>query len=65
MCAFDMGKKRPVNKAAYVTGTALLAQGNTTFMAGVSAACIAPPLITASRHYSLENILIQMIVMPD
>lgn len=44
MCAFDMGG--PVNKAAYVTGTALLAQGNTTFMAGVSAACIAPPLIT-------------------
>ncbi|MEN2666242.1 PTS fructose transporter subunit IIC [Listeria aquatica] len=26
MCAFDMGG--PVNKAAYVTGTALLAQGN-------------------------------------
>jgi PTS system fructose-specific IIC component len=44
MCAFDMGG--PVNKAAYVTGTALLAQGNTTFMAGVSAACIAPPLAT-------------------
>lgn len=44
MCAFDMGG--PVNKAAYVTGTALLAQGNTSFMAGVSAACIAPPLIT-------------------
>lgn len=44
MCAFDMGG--PINKAAYVTGTALLAQGNTTFMAGVSAACIAPPLIT-------------------
>lgn len=44
MCAFDMGG--PVNKAAYVTGTALLAQGNSTFMAGVSAACIAPPLIT-------------------
>lgn len=44
MCAFDMGG--PVNKAAYVTGTALLAQGNTAFMAGVSAACIAPPLIT-------------------
>lgn len=44
MSAFDMGG--PVNKAAYVTGTALLAQGNTTFMAGVSAACIAPPLIT-------------------
>ena len=44
MCAFDMGG--PVNKAAYVTGTLLLAEGNTTFMAGVSAACIAPPLIT-------------------
>ncbi|SJZ88911.1 PTS system, fructose-specific IIC component [Pilibacter termitis] len=44
MCAFDMGG--PVNKAAYVTGTALLAQGNTSFMAGVSAACIAPPFIT-------------------
>lgn len=44
MCAFDMGG--PVNKAAYVTGTALLAQGNTSFMAGVSAACIVPPLTT-------------------
>ncbi|MDN6293862.1 MAG: PTS fructose transporter subunit IIBC [Alkalibacterium sp.] len=44
MCAFDMGG--PINKAAYVTGTALLAEGNTYFMAGVSAACIAPPLIT-------------------
>lgn len=58
MCAFDMGG--PVNKAAYVTGTALLAQGNTTFMAGVSAACIAPPLITfvattAFRKYYDEN----------
>ncbi|UJW56240.1 PTS transporter subunit EIIC [Bacillus sp. A116_S68] len=45
MCAFDMGG--PVNKAAYVTGTVLLSQGNLYFMAGVSAACIAPPLITA------------------
>ncbi|CAO1610295.1 putative PTS system fructose-specific EIIABC component [Brochothrix thermosphacta] len=44
MCAFDMGG--PVNKAAYVTGTALLAQGNFYFMAGVSAACIVPPLAT-------------------
>ena len=44
MSAFDMGG--PVNKAAYVTGTALLAQGNTSFMAGVSAACIVPPLTT-------------------
>ncbi|MDR2771859.1 MAG: fructose-specific PTS transporter subunit EIIC [Elusimicrobiota bacterium] len=45
MAAFDMGG--PVNKAAYVTGTVLLAQGNYFFMAGVSAACIAPPLTTA------------------
>ena len=45
MSAFDMGG--PVNKAAYVTGTALLAQGNYYFMAGVSAACITPPLIIA------------------
>jgi fructose PTS system EIIBC or EIIC component len=45
MCGFDMGG--PFNKAAYVTGTALLTQGNLYFMAGVSAACIAPPLIIA------------------
>lgn len=45
MCAFDFGG--PVNKAAYVTGTILLAQGNFYFMAGVSAACITPPLIIA------------------
>ncbi len=44
MCASDFGG--PINKAAYVTGTALLAQGNFYFMAGVSAACIAPPLAT-------------------
>lgn len=59
MCAFDMGG--PVNKAAYVTGTALLAQGNTSFMAGVSAACIAPPLITGfavlffRRYFTTEE----------
>lgn len=45
MCAFDFGG--PVNKAAYVTGTMLLAEGNYFFMAGVSAACIAPPLVIA------------------
>ena len=38
MCAFDMGG--PINKAAYLTGTALLAQGNYFFMAGVSAAAL-------------------------
>lgn len=45
MSAFDMGG--PVNKAAYVTGTMLLGSGNYYFMAGVSAACITPPLIIA------------------
>lgn len=45
MCGFDLGG--PVNKAAYVTGVALLADGNLEFMAGVSAACITPPLVTA------------------
>jgi len=45
MSAFDMGG--PINKAAYVTGTALLAEGNQYFMAGVSAACITPPLVIA------------------
>lgn len=45
MSALDMGG--PINKAAYVTGTALLAEGNMYFMAGVSAACITPPLVTA------------------
>lgn len=45
MSAFDMGG--PVNKAAYVTGTLLLGEGNFYFMAGVSAACITPPLVIA------------------
>ncbi|WP_411167698.1 PTS fructose transporter subunit IIC [Clostridium sp. MB05] len=45
MAAFDFGG--PVNKAAYITGTMLLAQGNYYFMAGVSAACITPPLVIA------------------
>lgn len=45
MSAFDMGG--PVNKAAYTTGTALLGMGNYYFMAGVSAACITPPLVIA------------------
>ncbi|MDD9148953.1 fructose-specific PTS transporter subunit EIIC [Sporolactobacillus sp. CQH2019] len=44
MAAFDFGG--PVNKAAYLTGVALLGQGNFYFMSGVSAACIAPPLAT-------------------
>ncbi len=55
MSAFDMGG--PVNKAAYVTGTALLGEGNYYFMAGVSAACITPPLITAFATLFFKKIL--------
>ena len=56
MAAFDMGG--PVNKATYVTGTAMLTEAlaagvgtdtylfGTNFMAAVSAASIAPPLVT-------------------
>ncbi|MTL34860.1 PTS fructose transporter subunit IIC, partial [Turicibacter sanguinis] len=53
MCAFDFGG--PVNKAAYVTGTMLLAQGNYYFMAGVSAACITPPLVIALATTLFKN----------
>lgn len=45
MIGFDLGG--PVNKAAYITGTVLLASGNTYFMAGVSSACMTPPLVIA------------------
>lgn len=46
MSAFDLGG--PVNKAAYVTGTMLLAeQGNALFMAGVMTASMVPPLVIA------------------
>ena len=71
MCAFDMGG--PVNKAAYVTGTMLLGTGleagvgtqayadGTAFMAAVSAACIAPPLVNSfavivgKKYFSQED----------
>lgn len=53
MSAFDMGG--PINKAAYVTGTMLLGQGNYLFMAGVSAACITPPLIIAIAATFFKN----------
>ncbi len=45
MMAVDMGG--PVNKAAYVTGTLLLAEGNQTFMAAVMAGGMVPPLAIA------------------
>lgn len=53
MSAFDMGG--PVNKAAYVTGTLLLGQGNYYFMAGVSAACITPPILIAIATTLFRN----------
>lgn len=53
MSAFDFGG--PVNKAAYLTGTMLLAQGNYYFMAGVSAACITPPLVIALATTFFKN----------
>ncbi len=45
MMASDMGG--PINKAAYVTGTLLLAEGNQTFMAAVMAGGMTPPLVIA------------------
>lgn len=45
MMAADMGG--PINKAAYVTGTLLLAEGNQVFMAAVMAGGMTPPLIIA------------------
>ena len=53
MCSFDFGG--PVNKAAYLTGTMLLAEGNYYFMAGVSAACITPPLVIALATTLFKN----------
>lgn len=45
MMAADMGG--PINKAAYVTGTLLLAEGNQAFMAAVMAGGMVPPLALA------------------
>lgn len=45
MMAVDMGG--PINKAAYVTGTLLLAEGNQQFMAAVMAGGMVPPLAIA------------------
>lgn len=53
MSAFDLGG--PINKAAYVTGTLLLGLGNFYFMAGVSAACITPPLVIAIATTVFKN----------
>ena len=39
--------------------TVLLGEGNTAFMAGVSAACIAPPLITTVAVLLFKTVSIQ------
>ncbi len=76
MCAVDMGG--PVNKAAYVTGTAMLTEAlaagvgtetynfGTNFMAAVSAACIVPPLITtfAAADHHLRGRRGQEVLLP-
>lgn len=59
MMAADMGG--PINKAAYVTGTLLLVDGNQTFMAAVMAGGMVPPLSIAistainKKMYSKEQ----------
>lgn len=46
---------RKCGQAAYVTETALLGQGNYYIMAGVSAACITPPLVLDINRFSQED----------
>lgn len=53
MMASDMGG--PINKAAYVTGTLLLAEGNQTFMAAVMAGGMVPPLAIALSTVIYKN----------
>lgn len=59
MMAFDMGG--PVNKIVYITATMLLGSQNYTFMAGVMAAGMTPPLVTAfattifAKHFNREE----------
>ncbi len=53
MMASDMGG--PINKAAYVTGTLLLAEGNQTFMAAVMAGGMVPPLAIALSTIMYKN----------
>ncbi len=53
MMASDMGG--PINKAAYVTGTLLLAEGNQIFMAAVMAGGMVPPLAIALSTVLYKN----------
>ncbi len=54
MMASDMGG--PINKAAYVTGTLLLVEGNQTFMAAVMAGGMVPPLSIALANVINRNL---------
>ena len=51
--AIDMGG--PINKAAYVTGTGLLASGNYSVMAAVMAGGMVPPLAIALATMFFKN----------
>ena len=53
MMAIDMGG--PINKAAYVTGTGLLASGNYHVMAAVMAGGMVPPLAIAFATMFFKN----------
>lgn len=53
MMAVDMGG--PINKAAYVTGTGLLASGNYHVMAAVMAGGMVPPLAIAFATMVFKN----------
>ena len=53
MTAFDMGG--PINKAAYVTGTGLLASGEYHVMAAVMAGGMVPPLAIALATTFFKN----------
>ena len=53
MCAFDMGG--PVNKAAYVFGTAQIAAGNYDIMAAVMIGGMVPPIAIAIASLLFKN----------
>ena len=53
MMAIDMGG--PINKAAYVTGTGLLAEGEFGVMAAVMAGGMVPPLAIAFATFIFKN----------
>ena len=53
MMAIDMGG--PINKAAYVTGTGLLASGEYHVMAAVMAGGMVPPLAIAFATFLFKN----------